>query len=91
MLLARVRAQRARAPFFAMEDRFAADSFVARALPPLRPPKRPSATAAGFFPSDCSMSSWTPLNAASFGWTNNRGQVSLREDLSNWRDSRGSQ
>ena len=62
-----VRPHRARAPFFAMADRFFPDSFSARALPPLRPPRRPSATAAGFFPSDCSMMAWTPLNAASFG------------------------
>ena len=37
------------AAFWAIDLRFAADSFAARALPPLSPPSRPRATAAGFF------------------------------------------
>jgi hypothetical protein len=41
--------QRARAAFFAIADRRAAERFAARAFPPFAPPSRPSATAAGFF------------------------------------------
>ena len=40
---------RVRAAFFAIDFRSSAVSFSARALPPLRPPSRPRATAAGFF------------------------------------------
>jgi hypothetical protein len=40
---------RAAAAFFAISDRFLADSFAARALPPFLPPSLPNATAAGFF------------------------------------------
>ncbi len=42
--------QRVRAAFFAIADRFLAESDLARALPPLSPPNRPSITAAGFLP-----------------------------------------
>ena len=45
-------AHRARAARLAISLRRFALSFSARALPPLRPPRRPSATAAGFLPSD---------------------------------------
>ena len=41
-------AQRALAARFAIRDRLLADSLAARAFPPLSPPRRPSATAAGF-------------------------------------------
>ena len=41
--------QRAFAAFLAMDTRRAAESFLARAFPPFRPPRRPSATAAWFF------------------------------------------
>ena len=41
--------QRAAAAFFAMADRLAGLSAAARAFPPFRPPRRPRATAAGFF------------------------------------------
>ena len=37
------------AAFFAIAFRLAGESFSALAFPPLRPPRRPSATAAGFF------------------------------------------
>jgi len=39
------------AAFFAIAFRRVALSFAARAFPPFNPPSRPSATAAGFFPS----------------------------------------
>ena len=42
-------AQRAAAAFRAMALRCSGVSLAARALPPLRPPRRPRATAAGFF------------------------------------------
>ena len=42
-------AQRALAALRAISLRSSAVSFAARALPPLRPPRRPSATALGFF------------------------------------------
>ncbi|MGD0209793.1 MAG: hypothetical protein ABSC14_02290 [Desulfomonilia bacterium] len=38
------------AAFSAISLRFFGDSFSALALPPFNPPKRPNATAAGFFP-----------------------------------------
>src|SRR5204863_8112724 len=41
---------RVRAAFCAMAARFFAESFAARATPPFFPPRRPRATAAGFFP-----------------------------------------
>jgi hypothetical protein len=41
--------QRARTAFRAISDRRRAESFAARAGPPLRPPSRPNETAAGFF------------------------------------------
>ena len=41
--------QRAFAAFFAIDFRRAAESFAARAFPPFAPPRRPNATAAGFF------------------------------------------
>src|ERR1039457_5859772 len=41
--------QRAAAAFLAMADRLAGLRAAARALPPLSPPLRPNATAAGFF------------------------------------------
>ena len=41
--------QRFLAAFLAISDRRAAESFAARARPPLSPPSLPSATAAGFF------------------------------------------
>lgn len=41
--------QRAFAAFLAIDVRFAAESFAARALPPFSPPKRPRVTAARFF------------------------------------------
>lgn len=44
-------AHRAAAAFFALSDRCFAVIFAARAFPPLSPPFRPSATAAGSFPS----------------------------------------
>src|SRR5713101_8016934 len=37
------------AAFLAISDRFFADSLAALALPPLRPPRRPSSTARGSF------------------------------------------
>ena len=37
------------AAFFAISDRLSGVSFVARALPPFKPPNRPKLTAAGFF------------------------------------------
>src|SRR5947209_146855 len=43
---------RARAAFRALSARSSAVSFLARAFPPFNPPKRPSATAAAFFPPD---------------------------------------
>jgi hypothetical protein len=43
--------QRAAAAFLAISLRSAALSLAARALPPFAPPRRPRATAAGFFPS----------------------------------------
>ena len=61
--------QRARAAFLAIWRRRFADSFCALARPPFNPPKRPSATAAGFFRSLCAASSdramtcWTASNA----------------------------
>jgi hypothetical protein len=41
--------QRFKAPFRAISRRCSGVNLAARALPPLRPPKRPKATAAGFF------------------------------------------
>src|SRR6266704_1674085 len=41
---------RARAALSAISDRCFGDKFAALALPPFMPPKRPSATAAGFLP-----------------------------------------
>jgi hypothetical protein len=41
--------QRAAAAFLAISARLALDSLAALALPPLRPPMRPMATAVGFF------------------------------------------
>jgi hypothetical protein len=43
--------QRVAAAFLAISVRFFFDKLAARAFPPLSPPSRPSATAAGFFPS----------------------------------------
>jgi hypothetical protein len=43
------RCQRLSAAFLAISDRCSGVSFAARALPPLRPPLRPNATAAGSF------------------------------------------
>jgi hypothetical protein len=40
---------RAKNAVCAISDLRSAESFLARALPPLRPPSRPNATAAGFF------------------------------------------
>lgn len=42
-------AHRACAAFFAISFRLFGESFSALALPPCKPPKRPRATAAGFF------------------------------------------
>lgn len=42
-------AHRERAAFLAIADRFFALKLSARAFPPFNPPRRPSATAAGFF------------------------------------------
>ncbi len=55
--------QRATAAFLAASDRFSAVIFAARAGPPFFPPLRPSATAAGSFPSSGSGAS--PSVAAS--------------------------
>src|SRR5438445_9171284 len=48
------------AAFFAMADRFFLDSDAARALPPFRPPRRPRATAAGFFSGSAAFGSAGP-------------------------------
>lgn len=64
--------QRAAAAFRADSLRCSAVSFAARALPPLSPPRRPSATAAGSFPSSgtnlgaSSVASSTSWRASSF-------------------------
>src|SRR5688572_20633820 len=59
------------AAFLAMVLRFADVSFAARALPPLTPPRRPRATAAGFFflggggkPCGCAMPSESACSIA---------------------------
>ncbi len=56
--------QRACAAFFAISQRLSFESFFALASPPFKPPKRPSATAAGFF-SGSSVASETSLAASS--------------------------
>lgn len=56
--------QRALAAFFAISDLFFLESFLARAFPPLRPPRRPRATAAGFFSAGSSVALRTMLAAS---------------------------
>lgn len=51
--------QRVSAAFLAISDRCSLVSAFALALPPFRPPKRPSATAAGFLPSSGSGSGFS--------------------------------
>lgn len=70
--------QRAAAAFFAISDRRFFDSLAALALPPFKPPSRPSSTAAGFFSgggfgisvastsSSSAVASWTIRKAISF-------------------------
>ena len=76
---------RAAAAFLAIALRLVADSFAARALPPLAPPSRPSATAAGFFPSSGSTSggaSPTLMSTMGFAsWFMSRGRFGLLERL----------
>lgn len=57
--------QRACAAFPGMADRSAGVSFSARAIPPLRPPSRPSSTAAGFLPSHGAADAAAPSVASS--------------------------
>ena len=60
-------AHRAAAAFFAISDRCSGVNFAARAFPPFLPPKRPRATAAGFFPSsESAVASATMLAASAF-------------------------
>src|SRR5262249_12284253 len=57
------RAHLARAAFLALAVRCACVSLAALALPPLRPPRRPKATAAGFLASGWSIASSTSRSA----------------------------
>lgn len=69
-----------RAAFLAIADRSLAVSFAARAGPPLIPPLRPRATAAGFLPSSVLTSSTSPVAIAAMRWASwlgSRGRFGL--------------
>lgn len=53
--------QRAAAARRALSERSSGVILAARALPPFKPPLRPSSTAAGFFPASGSGSSASPV------------------------------
>src|SRR5262249_29722291 len=75
--------QRLAAALRAISARLLADSFSALALPPFWPPRRPRATAAGFFPSSAVLSGGASPGAISAmslaSWLGSRGRLGLLE------------
>src|SRR5436190_1403870 len=73
-----IRFQRATAAFLAASERCVAVNFADLALPPLRPPRRPSSTAAGSRPFSILSSTW-PVAISTISlpsWIGSRGRLS---------------
>ena len=68
----RLFAHLAKTAFLALSLRCSGVSFAARALPPFRPPRRPNATAAGFFVGFC-------INSISVAKTSAKGEPRFSE------------
>lgn len=68
---------RALAAFLAIAERFLGPSAAALATPPLRPPRRPSATAAGFFfcGAGASVRGASPMDSRNTRWASSFGSL----------------